>query len=272
MVRSVRNVVLFTGCAVLLASCGGSGAGPSQTPPPAVKTFSPTGTLTMTSDVDSSGFNYTATIQLAEHGGLGASMGNIDITYKQNGASLATLTFESSQAWLGGTRLNALNNLGSNFLVVTESTGTVIPDSAEALLHYTDDNQKAGTMTLTASIPAPPAPPANARFSVSGTVVETPGNFPIRDATVTVTTGATSGASTRTDGNGRYMLSSVAAGPVTIRASKTEYDSVDQAINLRVNATLDFSLKKTGKILPTIADAPLRIPQFAPMRWQVSVK
>ena len=112
-------------------------------------------------------------------------MGNIDITYKQNGAALATLTFESSQAWLGGVRLNALNNLGSNFLVVTETTGTIIPDSAEALLHYTDDNQKAGTMTLSASIPAPPGPTPDARFTVSGTVVETPGNFPVRNATVT---------------------------------------------------------------------------------------
>jgi len=205
----------------------------------------------MTSSVDSSGFNYTAEIQLAEHGGLGASMGNVDITYKLNGTALATFTFESSQAWAGGTRLNALNNLGSNFLIVTESTGTVIPDSAEALLHYTDDNQKAGTMTLSASIPAPPGPTPDARFTVSGTVVETPGNFPVRNATVTVTTGATSGASTRTDGNGRYTLSSVAAGPVTIRASKTEYDSGDQAINLRANATLDFSMKKTGKIRST---------------------
>ena len=95
MVRSGRNVVLVVGCAVLLASCGGGGSGPAPTPVPVAKTFSPTGTLTMTSSVDSSGFNYTATIQLAEHGGLGGSMGNIDITYKQNGAALATLTFES---------------------------------------------------------------------------------------------------------------------------------------------------------------------------------
>ena len=140
---------------------------------------------------------------------------------------------------------------------MTETTGTVVPDSAEALLHYTDDNQKAGTLTLTASIPAPPGPPPNARFTVSGTVVETPGNFPIRDATVTVTTGAPSGASTRTDGNGRYTLSGVAAGSVTIRASKQEYDGVDQAINLRADQTLNFTLKKSGKVLPTMtAEGP----------------
>lgn len=252
MVGPARNAVLVVAVAVSLASCGGSGTEPSKTPPPAAKTFSPTGTLTMTSSVDSSGFNYTAAIQLAEHGGLGASMGNVEITYKLNGAALVTLVFESPQAWLGGTRLNALNNLGSNFLVATESSGTIIPDSADALLHYTDDNQKAGTLTLTASIPAPPGPPPNARFTLTGSVLESPGNFAVRDATVAVTTGATSGASTRTDGNGRYTLNGVAGGVVTIRASKQEYDAADLTINLRADQTLNFTLTKTGKLLPTV--------------------
>jgi hypothetical protein len=256
-----------------LAGCGSSGGGPAPTPTPVAKTFSPTGTLTMTSSVDSTGINYTASIQLSEHGGLGASIGNVDITYKVNGATLGTVSFDGAQAWVGGTRLNAMNNLGSNFLILVDSAGTVIPDSADALVHYTDDGQKTGSLTLTASIPAPPGPPSNARFTVTGTVVESPGNFPIRDATVAVTTGATSGASTRTDGNGRYTLSGVAAGAVTIRASKQEYDGVDQTINLRADQQLDFTLKKSGKLLPTATPAaPSWTPRWEPQRLQSIVK
>lgn len=255
MVRRAKGLVVILGTAVLLASCGGggSGAGPSTTPPP--KKFDPSGTLTMTTTVDASGIHYSASIQLSEHGGLGASMGNVDMTYKVNGSPYARATFDSGQAWLGGTRLNALNNLGSNFLIAIDGTPTATADGAEAVLHYTDDNQKAGTMTLTATIPAPPGPPPNARFTVSGTVVESPGNFPVRDATVAVTSGATAGKSVQTDGNGHYTLSGIAGGPVTIRASKTEYDAVDQVINLLADGTLDFSMKKSGKVLPTVTAA-----------------
>ena len=99
MVGPGRNVLLAIGIAVSLAGCGGSGAGPSTTPPPAAKTFSPTGTLTMTSSVDGTGNRYTGTIQLSEHGGLGASMGNVDFSYNFNGTAYTTATFESSQAW-----------------------------------------------------------------------------------------------------------------------------------------------------------------------------
>lgn len=273
MIRSGRNLILVIGLAVAFAGCGGGGSpsGPTQTPPPP-KNFTATGTLTMTSAVEGVSNQYTATIQVSEHGGLGATMGDVDITYSLGGAPLATATWESSQAWVGGTRLNALNNIASNFLVATDPESTIVPDSATATLHYTDDNQKVGTVTLNASIPAPPEPPPGSRFTVTGTVTESPKNTGLKEATITVQTGETAGKSTKTDSKGHYTLKEVGGGIVTIRASKSKYNAADQTINLRANSTLNFTMTKSGGLMP---DQPVASPEwmrFPPRRLLATVK
>jgi hypothetical protein len=66
---------------------------------------------------------------------------------------------------------------------------------------------------------------------------------------VGVSSGTNVGASTRTDGQGRYTLTGLRTGSMTLSASAVSYVTVDQPITLSSTRTLDF-------VLPRVPSGP----------------
>jgi predicted Zn-dependent protease len=120
--------------------------------------------------------------------------------------------------------------------------------------------RQAGTLTLVAALFAgfllgacgskspttptqdPPAPTPQTRFTLTGRVVAGTGGAALASARVEVSTGVNAGKNTTTNAEGRYTLSDLESGEMTLQVSATGYTTQTSKITLGANQTVDFTL------------------------------
>lgn len=117
-------------------------------------------------------------------------------------------------------------------------------------------------LSLAACSESRPTTPTTLRFDVSGTVREAaasssaaagiepagPGDA-LEGARIEILDGPDAGKSTTTGEDGSYRLADVAAGPVTIRASKGGFAPVSKEVSVEADTTVDFELEDTTSTL-----------------------
>ncbi len=81
-------------------------------------------------------------------------------------------------------------------------------------------------------------------FSLCGTM-RGASNAALSGAEAEIRTGSDSGKRTSTDNSGNYCFTAVRPGTFTVRASKTDYNQVDQNVTVSGNTTLNFTLTPT---------------------------
>ena len=94
-------------------------------------------------------------------------------------------------------------------------------------------------------------------FSVNGVVTDATSRGILPNILIGISGGTNVGASTRTDGQGRYTLAGLRAGTMTVSASAVSYQTVDQAITLSGSRSLDF-------VLPRVPTNPTPTPTPGP--------
>src|SRR5262245_39992689 len=94
------------------------------------------------------------------------------------------------------------------------------------------------------SSPAAPTPPAATAVSVTGIVYN--GligiGVVIANARVEVAAGADAGKATNTDGTGKFTLSDLKAGAVSLRATASSFDPATRDITLTASFTTNFAM------------------------------
>jgi len=87
----------------------------------------------------------------------------------------------------------------------------------------------------------PTGPDRAVQFALSGSITSTTGGA-IAGARVEVTAGRDAGRSVDADAGGRYRLSALSAGTLTVRASAAGFGPVEQTLTLSTDRTLDLTL------------------------------
>ena len=142
----------------------------------------------------------------------------------------------------------------------TDAAGTyclrdLMPDSFTLRAWKTGYDDVDERVTLNADVTVPftikksPVP----LFSLCGTVRESASAAPVQGVVLDIRSGTNVGKTTTTDGAGNYCLTNLQADTFVVRASKTQYDSVDRSVTLSGDATLDIGVVVTN---PTITIMP----------------
>ena len=191
----------------------------------------------------SGGYKYTAQVELSESGGVAATIKEITLaaddgwggTYEPFGRFVPeTLGAESI--------LPAHGNWTSPPLVATIEAPEWYYSGITATVRYTDNTSAAlRVVALTASSPPMPEPPADARFTLTGTVTGL-NDKPVPEATIEVLTGADVKRKAKADADGRYTLTGLKTGTFVVAASKTGYVVSPQTVQLKSNLTMRFWL------------------------------
>lgn len=103
------------------------------------------------------------------------------------------------------------------------------------------------------SAPATPAPaPSPTLYSINGTITDAPSRVALPNVTVEIESGTNAGRETRTDSNGRYTLSGLSGGSLTLSAGANSYYTSTRQVTLTGNAQIDFVLERT----PPVSSGP----------------
>ncbi len=122
----------------------------------------------------------------------------------------------------------------SNTAVATVSNAGVVTGVAPGDVDITATYQSiAGRERLTV---------ARATFTVSGNVTDATSHGVLPGITMQITSGPSTGVSTKTDAGGAYSLTGVLGGDATVTASATGYETQGKTVNLVANAQVDFVL------------------------------
>jgi Carboxypeptidase regulatory-like domain/Bacterial Ig-like domain (group 2)/Protein of unknown function (DUF3761) len=211
--RVIGGLCLSAAWALTLMSCGGGGSNPSPSP----SAPSPS----------------NPTLTAVSVGGPG-SAGNPG----QSAQFTATATLSN------GTTQNVTNQASwqsSNNSVATVSGSgmvtAVAPGETDIRATY---QSLTGSARVSVSAPAPPR--------LSGRITDQSNDAALADVRVEV---KDRGMSTTSDGDGRYLFSSLAAGQYTLRASKSGYELAEPGVSVAGSTTFDFSMRRQSTPAPT---------------------
>lgn len=115
------------------------------------------------------------------------------------------------------------------------------PNAAAALLFAGLFFWACGSKSPSAPTPDPPAPTPPTRFSLNGRVTGA-GGAGIPTARVEVSAGVNVGKNATSDNDGRYTLSELIAGAMTLQVSAAGYTTQSSNVTIGANQTSDFTL------------------------------
>ena len=233
-----------------IASCGGGGgiSNPAPTPTPPSRAILSATVDTATATRDGQTINYEVVIFLTDTGGVASTLNTTDITSFSGSTNLGSESVDHTPA-ISPLRIPARGTAGYA-LTASNDDDEVLITRVELRVNYRDDNGNLGTVT-TASDITPPAPPAGGNLVLSGTVKS--GSSALADVLIDVRSGANAGRSVRTDGSGKYSLSALAAGTLTLRAAKSGYVSSEKQVNLTASSTVNFELSKSSGVMAPLS-------------------
>lgn len=227
-----------------LTSCGGGGSSPAPTPTP-VSRANLTATISNAAAIrDGATIQYQIPITVTDSGGVSSTLTTTEVTAFAGSTNLGTGTFDHTPA-ISPFRVAANGTARYTLTAGTVEGNDVLITRVEVRVNYRDDNANNGTATAASDIAPPPAAPVG-QFTLSGAVVETPGDFVVRCALVQIVSGANSGRSVTADTNGRFSFDSLAGGALTLRVSKAEYTTSDTALTLNASTTVTIRISKAG--------------------------
>lgn len=210
---------------------------------------------------------YKFQTRLQESGGVPATVTSIVVSFMNGSTTFTTLTATTD---LPSNQVPANGTASANWEI--QDAGHPIATRIEVSVTFTDG---AGSQSATGSGDVPPLIQGPTIFSVTGTVREQ-GAGTIAEAQVLVT--GTSQSST-TDSQGRYSLSGLSAGSLTLRASRNGYNTLEQAVNVTGNTVADLTMTRATpppSVPPPTIDnffvdlVVLVIGQSTTLRWMVS--
>lgn len=241
---SAANVRRMASVGLLLAvgACGG-GSKPPGSPTP--QTASVTITV-LTVQGTQSGTEYRYSVQLAAQntGAAVATVADVAFTLTApDGSGAVTLTdvFSPTTIAPGATAT-------ARAITLTDSTGRAFGTTLGVVIHYSD---AVGPKSATRSadippLPGPTPPPVPTLVTLMGTVTER-GAGPLSGAHIEIRDGPDDGKTVITDGAGRYLMPSLHAATITVRAWKSGYTNTDQRVTLTgTTTTANFSVPKSG--------------------------
>jgi hypothetical protein len=200
---------------IAMAGCDGSiptsptrvppppGTGVPEAPAPLLPESSLSGTMTVTTALAATGgYQYTVRIDLAESGGVAATITSVELGHVDAWGPYPPFARFGPEAWASSNIVPARGTLTSMPLVTTEDFPSDYYCLLGAKIQFSDATSTSRSISLTAQTPPMPEPPPNARFNVIGTVVDEALN-PLPDVTIEVLNGPNAGRQTKTDGSGK---------------------------------------------------------------------
>lgn len=264
----VLRALSFALLVVFCANCGGGSTptGPS-TPPPPTRAQLSVSMANVTGERAAVGHTYRFQVTVRETGGATATV-----------TSVALVLFRGDGTTGGSTRNSdlpfapiAASGSGSANWTLDDFSSASYATRLQVTVTYSDQTGSQSA-TATADVPALPAGPTT--FTLCGTVRD--GSVPVDAAQVAIVGTA---RTTLTDGAGRYCFDGLSSGSVTLRVSKSGWDTVERVVNVTGNTTVDVTLVRTNTPPPaqppTIdsfsADSTsLSSGQSTVIRWSVS--
>ena len=213
--RTIERLALGTLVVMLAWSCGGNGgssgttgATPTTPTPPPVATPTVTGvSVSGAAPITGLTSQMTATASLS------------------NGTTQSVTNLATWQS--------------SNPNVATVSAGGLVSGRAPGAVDVTATYQNVNGIARL-NVSAPPT------YTLNGTVTDGTSGGILPGIRVSITTGTDTGKSTTTDGSGRYAISALSTGSVTVTASATSYTAVDKIVSISSDTRLDFVLPRTA--------------------------
>jgi len=132
-------------------------------------------------------------------------------------------------------------------IAVVSSTGTVTAMSAGGVTITATYQQRSGNMPIVVPTPPPSV------HTVTGVVTDAKAGYELDRVEVRVTSGTNEGQSAVTDASGRYTLSGLASGTMTVRASASQstWTFLERTITVPSDSVLDFALPRASSPAPT---------------------
>jgi hypothetical protein len=132
-------------------------------------------------------------------------------------------------------------------IAVVSGTGTVAAMSSGEVTITATYQQRSGNMPIVIPSPAPSV------HTVTGVVTDSKAGYELDRVEVRVTSGANQGQSAVTDALGRYTLSGLAGGTMTVRATATQstWTFLERTITVPGDSVLDFALPRASSPDPT---------------------
>lgn len=232
--------LILAGAMLFAATCSESPSAPTPTTntnPPAT-TIRPALSLTLSNPAGqrtSSGYSYSVQHRLQETAGASASVASVTVALLDGGSgSIASLNRTTD---LASTQIsaNATATFTSSF--ADDVAGHVYASRLQVTVVYSDT---AGSQSVVASIAVPSLPVLPATYTVCGTVKD--GGSAVPDIEVTIVGTA---RSTKTDQQGKYCFSDLAAGTITLQIIRSGYNTLQQSVTVTGNVTVDLALIRT---------------------------
>jgi hypothetical protein len=238
----------------LSIACGSSQ--PTQ-PGPAAKSPTPNVSIvsmSVAAETLASGSHvYHVTVKLRESGGVAATIASIDLSFV-NGSSIVMSAHIDRPISDSSNVVSANSTIDSRELTTTDNDPShPHATSVTAKVNFTDGASAASSVSASADVPMSAAP----MFAVSGRVMDDVSGGPVRAGSVQIVDGASAGKRVDADGSGNYMLSDLAAGSYTIRASANGYEAADRSVTVAQDVSVDVRLRR-------LATAPPPAPTPAP--------
>lgn len=229
--------------------------------------------MTVTSQLtETGGFLYTHRLQLSETQGAAASIRSIEFGYFAGDLGFGFVELEGPDVWANGTgQITANGTLSSRAITAVDADPTDYADHIEARVVYTNGTTDRD-LFLSADGPPMPLPPPGTVLTLKGTARDASSNAAIRDVRVEIVSGPGAGRNTKTDRNGKYTLTGAGGGVVTLRASKSGYESVSETMLLLAAKTRDFSLIKLSSSAAGLAPMQAGPGHALPKRLQMEIK
>ena len=220
----VKAFLLAAGLGFLFANCGGGG-GPSTPTTPSAPTVT---SVTVTGPAGNPGTGQSA-----------------QFTATANFSNATTQNITTQASWQSSnSSIAAVSGSG----MVT----AVAPGEVEIRATY---QSVTGSSRITVVL---------LRFTLSGVVREEGSNGPIPDARVEITDGQNAGRNVTTPGDGSYSITELLAENLTVRTSRSGYETNSRVIQLQQDTRQDIALKRASSPTPPPPPAPGPTPAPGP--------
>lgn len=240
----LRTTAVIALCAIQVTCSKQSPTAPTQTPPtPTPHPSISVASVTVQGEARSSGYAYSATVQLKETAGVAATISGIDLVFLNGPTTVASSHADHPISDTSNT-CPASGSVGTRTLL-TEDPDASHPyaTTVQVKVAFTGDGGFTGSATGSADVPALAAPAPPQTFALTGVITDSTTHAGIEGATLEVLNGQNAGKTAITDSGGGYIFRELVAETFRLRASANGHDSGEQNVTVPTVPRADFELR-----------------------------
>jgi hypothetical protein len=250
--RGAAPTIVVIACCAFAQGCSKqtptapTSAAPIATPHPSITVAS----IAVQGEARSSGYAYSATVQLKENAGVAATISGIDVVFL-NGATTVSSSHYDHPISDTSAVLPANGSVGTKALLAEDPDAShPYATTIQVKVAFTADGGFASSVAGSTDVPPITAPTAPQTFSLAGVITDAATRAGIAGARLEVLNGQNSGRVVTADGAGAYMFQGLVAETFRLRASADAHDSGEQNVTVPSVPRADFELR------PLVATPP----------------